>query len=1261
MRESLEKAKAKFKEEYENNLRLVKIDYYTKSFQFDKELLQNKARYEQRVQKIADTNTRAQERKAIIRKVKRLSNMLLKTSTKSGYVGEKDGKKLVIYNNIPEELRRPVAALCELFADDNSVFDYEKLDGLRSSYAAIRANTPAEETYLSGIYDADVESELERLKKTISGKRLSALSQNQLGTIRNVLDHFDAMIKNETEIFMNGRTQQVKDVGTRTLNELKAKGKKKHRQLGALQGTADMTNKLTVNNLKPVYFFEKVGGEFKTLYWDLHKGQDKYVQNVESAESFFSKTVEQFGADKWLKKNDKVTFTTVRGEKLGLTLEQRLLIYATAKREQLSGQNSLHLMSGGVVFENQITKSKDKTRPWKFRDEDAQAHPLAIEDITKIVQSLTDNQKKFADSLVGYLSGDMAQLGNEVSMQLYGYRKFTEKYYIPFNSAQSFGFQRFGEQGESLLRSLSFTKQTVRGAATPLVLSDFTEVFAKHVERMSAYNALVVPLENIGKVWNFKTVTSDSEIGASVASQFETAFGKEYKDYLIQFVKDVNGNVMSDNREGVYNSLLRKFKKSAVFASASVAIQQPSAVCRAFAEVDPKYFLASTFDSRKSYDECMKYAPIALLKEIGGFDTSSGRNMVDWILESKNKPEGKERIKAFFTDSDYRDNILSAAPGLTDRITWAHIWNAVKRETKAKTGLSGEKLLQKAGERFTEVIEKTQVYDSVLTRSGNMRSKSATMQTVTAFMAEPTTTINMLYDAASTLKQNPKKFVRVLSSVVTATLFNAALKSIITATRDDDDEKTNLEKYLAQVVGNFLGDMNPMTLVPFLRDIYSLFTGYDVGRSDMTMFGNLIDAIKKCTSGDNVTFDKKITSLAGALGDFFGIPAKNIIRDVYSLKTAVRDIRAPEKTTEKGIKFAIQAEIFPSLKNLNLLDEASRQEKLYEAWLDKDAETYKRIAKGYKSGTAIKNALTNEIKKDYLDGTITAEKAEELLSPLVDEKNKGYYKIREWDDGEEADEEEDKKNEGFYELDTAKVEKKAKEKKKKASNVLLTLQGKDTEIEDNEETDEPYAKFTYLEEAIKQSDASAFKKEAADLRKHGISQETIETKTKAYLKNDKQVIAAGKRYAKGDVDALSKSAEIAKKYGIEERTVQAAIRSVAGIATFSDSLVDGTDYVYKDMHMAIAAHDNEEAARVAGEITEAKIEKKMAEGVSRKKAEQSIYNGVRSSIASNWRQAYLSASSTDRARIRESLYATGAYSSLYALDKTLANWRDGKD
>jgi hypothetical protein len=53
---------------------------------------------------------------------------------------------------------------------------------------------------------------------------------------------------------------------------------------------------------------------------------------------------------------------------------------------------------------------------------------LSLADIQNINSSLTDEQKAYADELVRYMSSDMAKLGNEVSMRLYGIQKYTENY-----------------------------------------------------------------------------------------------------------------------------------------------------------------------------------------------------------------------------------------------------------------------------------------------------------------------------------------------------------------------------------------------------------------------------------------------------------------------------------------------------------------------------------------------------------------------------------------------------------------------------------------------------------------------------------------------------------------------------------------------------------------------------------------------------------------------------------------------------------------
>ena len=77
-------------------------------------------------------------------------------------------------------------------------------------------------------------------------------------------------------------------------------------------------------------------------------------------------------------------------------------------------------------------------------------------------------------------------------------------------------------------------------------------------------------------------------------------------------------------------------------------------MARAFAEIDPKYFVATTFAGRKkAWENALKYSSTALLKDIGGFDTVSGQNTVDWL--TKTEYEGKDKVLKFFTDSQLLD------------------------------------------------------------------------------------------------------------------------------------------------------------------------------------------------------------------------------------------------------------------------------------------------------------------------------------------------------------------------------------------------------------------------------------------------------------------------------------------------------------------------------------------------------------------------------------------------------------------------------
>ena len=1087
---------------------------------FDRQLVNAKARMETRLQNIADTRIREKKRNRLIKTVKRLDRLLRTPGKGAPSAGtNKYGQDYVHLTNIPEGLKRTVIDFCSIFVDnDAGVFTgkytdsdnviRKKINELRKQYQNLKQS----DAYIGTSVSDEMTEKLEKLHDIVGEKRLSQLTAAELDTVNEIADHLVAVINNEVEMWVNGKKTKVADVGSAALNELSKKDMKGY--ILAMKGI----DKLNVMNLKPIYFFEKVGGTLETLWKDILGGQDKYVRNMQFAQQRFSEVSKKYHLQEWAD-DEAMTFETAQGHEISLTRGQALLIWATWKREGKAGKDSKHLFEGGIVYPDAVKKASEKGKkklPEVLQKvyEDGTAHRIRVEDMLKIDKWLTDEQKKYADELVSFLSNDIGAWGNEISMQLYGVNKFNEKYYIPFNSAKNYLYKGMGEEGTKLLKSEGFTNETKWGAANPLVVDDFTDVVVKHIERMSMYNSMVIPLDNFSRVWNYqeRANAEGNESMKDVKAAFETAWGKEYKAYVENFLRDVNGGVMNDSRE-FGDKWLSKFKKAAVMGSLSVMIQQPSAIVRAMSEVDVKYFVSSSFGQRKAaYEEAMKYAPVAVLKEIGGFDTVSGQSMADWML--KREYEGMDKLKAFFKDSQYRDDVLSYGPAWADRVTWAHIWLACKNEVRVKKSLTGEALLEATGERFTDVINKTQVYDSVLSRSDAMRSKSTYMKMTTAFMAEPTTQWNMYGSAVRDFKNGDKKKGALkIASVVGSQLLNAALVSIIYAARDDDEEETQLEKYVASMLGNFFDSLNPLTLVPFVKDVISLAQGYSVERNDMSIFSNVIDSIADLGNEDMLA-SEKIFGVAGSVTDVFGFPLKNIIRDGKALINTAKSLLSGEETTTGGMIAAIRDEMFPILKNLNLIKD-EKAELLFDAFVNEKESLYAEYASRYKDGKAVKDALTTQIKERYVSGELSKTEAEELLGRLGYGSNDAYYKTREWD--APADD-----------LGTDETD----------GEAYLTLEG----MKENSSEDAGGVKYTYLHDAIASGDTAQIKKEAQDLYDRGAEKEKVRSSLtskwkKAYLDAGpyEKVRIREYLYATGAYDSLAHLDEYLKRWRESEQ------------------------------------------------------------------------------------------------------------------------------
>lgn len=817
------------------------------------------------------------------------------------------------------------------------------LNKVRDGFDKIEGNDSQKTEYATLVEDYNnlFKGQILQLKESIGDKSINDMTADELELTYQLIRSVKKAVTNSNRLFKAEKTATVESQGQQIIHELKGSkkdpnGKKTNERIEFMKGFG-------YNALKPEYFFRMQGSPtLEKLYHNLRGGQDTWARDCYDARQYSQRMKEKYHAYNW---NQKRTFTleTQYGEKLKFNLQQLLYLYALSRREPAMQ----HLTQGGMVFDKVSTRSKRGKRIVELTDNTA--HPLTVEDIAKATDMLTKEQKAYAQDMQRYLADTMGAKGNEVSRVMYDMDLFTDSDYIPMRSAGDYvQYIQDKANGDAKIKNSGFTNQLNVHANNALVISSFDDVWANHVNDMALYHAFTLPLEDFQRVYNYHTqVGENGTVSQAVRGYMDT----ESKRYIEQFIRDLNGGVRPDNGSRYVNKGISLFKKGAVFASASVAIQQPSAIARAMAVIPAKHFVATTV-SKRDYAQLKKYAPVAIVKEMGYFDTGMGKTATDWINEDKPRGFG-QKLGALFTDSDYRDSVLSALPEKADELTWAHIWNACVHEAKTDFHLTGEAAYQKAGKRFSEVVDRTQVYDSVFSRSGMMRSSDNAMKMATAFMAEPTTSLNMLVDAVYQVKNGnaPKSYgARVVGSLVAAAALNAILQSIVTAARDDDDDKTYLEVYLGQLLPNMWSNLNPAGQIPMLKDVVSIFQGYDVSRADMNLFADLYDAVQAMDS-DTISTAQKINRLAGALSAFVGLPYKNVARDVQSVFNVIHKATLDMHTGATGTKEVFNDEMKGQLLIDDLLEkfgiemfpDTDKSAKLYKAVSTGDQETVDRM------------------------------------------------------------------------------------------------------------------------------------------------------------------------------------------------------------------------------------------------------------------------------------------------------------------------------
>lgn len=816
------------------------------------------------------------------------------------------------------------------------------LNDLSNAYDSLR---DSEDGYISGAYIEGVSTYLKSLQETLKGTRVRDLSLSQLEALERAYTMVLTTVRNANRMFNANLKESRVELGNATIREIIESGKRY--RLGS--GAGAQVTKYSWDNTKPIYAADRVGSKtFRKLMQGIFDGQYAWARDIEEATQFQAAQAEKYRVKDW-DRRATAEFTSATGEKFTLDLGQMMSIYAYSRREAAFN----HMTKGGFTFGRDSKGNKVQN---------ATAYQLNQNIIGEIVNSLTTEQKGYVEDMQKYLSETMGGKGNEVSMKLFGIKLFGEENYFPIRSSGQY-MERAREadlkkeQGQINLVNSGFTKAVTPHANNPMVLDGFMDVWAEHVNEMSTYHSMVLPMEDFRKVYNFATPNVEGQQSRSVNAALENAFSSAATSYFNQLYKELNSGTMVDPREGFFNKAVSLFKKGAVVGSMSVVVQQPSAIGRAFALVDPKYFVGRPRNIRKNWEQLKQYGSVAIIKDIGGFDTHAGLGVKDYLLG------GNQR-----NILEKTDDLLGKAPAKADQITWLAIWDAVKRETRARNPeIKDEAYLKEAGRRFNEVIEYTQVYDSTLSRSSLMRGKTSYLQMLTAFMAEPTTTINMVENAIRS--GDRKKILKTMGAVASSILINNVMASLVYAARDDDEDETWLEKYAQSLASGTVDDLNPLTYYPFIKDVWSLFQGYDVQRSDLSIVNTLKiawDTVVKTQSKDTsgMTEEEKVQwnrelwngyyGLVEAAAGLAGIPMKNLRRDIMALynlgETAYLDITQRD-TTRLSLRDAVHGQ------------DKKKQDRLYDAILNGDEVYLERLRSTYSSAQSYRSAVKEAIQE----------------------------------------------------------------------------------------------------------------------------------------------------------------------------------------------------------------------------------------------------------------------------------------------------------
>lgn len=945
----------------------------------------DRAKFNDQLKRYRDKRLNAQEIKKykdrIAKDVGDMSKWILNPSNKNAM------------NNVPAVLRKPVLdMLTSIDMTSHKLSNHKKHKGevtqkdqrilrtvtkLKDVLSNVVTNPATVDELYSGYIDLP-DNFIPQLNKTVDAMQTIAdnfgkyevanMTSDELKVLSEIVTTLKTSIQKTNRFLQNGFYSHIAEAGDATIAEL---------DRYKSTTTNKLTDALLWQQIRPVYGWERFGEAGKAIFNGIVKGQEKLAFNAMEIEQFAEDTYTSKEAKEW---SEKTITVKLSGNDVKMTIAQAMGLYELSKRKQ----GRQHILGGGV----RIATFKDG----KTKIADAGNH-VAEGDLKALEDKLTPRQKEVADKMQKFMAEYGREKGNYVSVARFGVEQFTEPDYYPVASDGRLFSAKADEAPSAAalyaMLNMSFTKMLNPDADNRVVIYNIFDVFANHTSSMAQYNAFALPVLDTIKWLNYQQVEYDIDgtkigVNGTVRDSMQKVFGSAEESargtqasyaekFVVNMIKSLNGTESQGDRyDGTGMKALHTFNMAQIAYNARVVVQQPMAITRAAMVLSPKSIakaMTMPQNIKKNVEEACKKNGIAAWKiKLGYYDVNISTGMAD-------------KIRGTESFMDKVGNVGMAGAEFADNVTWGTLWGACKEEVISKQHLrpsDGQKFYDAVSDLFNDVIIKTQVVDSVMTKSEFMRSKGFFARSVSSFMSEPVTTASMLinaYDKFRMAKQagmtnqqawklNGSLIARTAAVYAVSQILMAAVTAAFDTFRDDDEYETWTEKWQQAFNQNVIDELLPFNKLPIMSDFYDLAKtllgkfgvdtyGFGPNTVYMQYYDNLAKGVEilsdKINGEDtNYTYYGMTYKLLQAASGITGLPLANVSRDVaFTWNTTIGSM-APSlrlKTYDAGPGYAVK-----SAFNGGTLSEDEAIAKLVETGVSEDANAAYWKVQGWKAG-----------------------------------------------------------------------------------------------------------------------------------------------------------------------------------------------------------------------------------------------------------------------------------------------------------------------